>query len=153
MHLTRAADYAVRVMIHLAELPEGALINSDALARTAEVPPHFLGKVLQALARAQLVVSHRGASGGFRLGRPPSAVTILDVVEAVEGPIALNICLAGENACGRSPWCAAHDVWRQAQHALTSVLRAYSIARLAQETALLREGMASSLPPGGDPWS
>ena len=72
MQLTRAADYAVRVMIHLAKLPDGTRVNRDGLAEAADVPTHFLSKVLQILVRARLIAAHRGTSGGFSLAIPPS---------------------------------------------------------------------------------
>jgi Rrf2 family protein len=132
MQLTRAADYAVRVMIHMAGLPPGSRTSRSELANAATCPEQFLSKVLQDLTRAGLVVSHRGNTGGFELPQIQQTVSVLDVVEAVEGPIKLNICLAAERACERQDWCAAHCVWARAQEALTAVLRNTSIAELAK---------------------
>jgi Rrf2 family protein len=135
MQLTRAADYAVRVMIHLASLQPGTRVNRDALATAAEVPTHFLSKVLQSLVRARLIVAHRGTSGGFALAVPAEQVSVLRIVEAVEGPIQLNICTASGHGCIRQGWCPAHLVWLEAQAALTQVLRSASIAKLAGQPA------------------
>ncbi len=140
MQLTRAADYAVRVMIHLAVLPPGSRINRDGLAEVAEVPAHFLSKVLQILVRARLVVAHRGNSGGFALALPAEQVSVLRVVEAVEGPIALNVCSTSGSGCSRQGWCPAHLVWLEAQAALTQVLKNASIAKLAGEVRTPFEG-------------
>jgi Rrf2 family protein len=133
MQLTRAADYAVRVMIHMAGLPLGARTSRTELAAAAGCPEQFLSKVLQDLTRAGLVVSHRGNTGGFEL--PPIHVraSLLEIVEAVEGPVRLNLCLAGSEACERQAWCAAHTVWARAQEAMTNVLRTTSISDLAAE--------------------
>lgn len=138
MQLTRAADYAVRVMIHLTTLPPGTRINRDGLAAASEIPTHFLSKVLQVLVRARLIVAHRGTSGGFALALPAEHISILMVVEAVEGPIALNFCAPNGPGCSRQGWCPAHFVWQEAQAALTQVLQNASIARLAGEAAAPR---------------
>jgi Rrf2 family protein len=136
MQLTRAADYAVRVMIHLAALPPGTRVNRDILAAASEVPTHFLSKVLQVLVRARLLVTHRGPSGGFNLAIPAEQISVLRVVEAVEGPIALNVCATNGSGCSRQSWCPAHFVWLEAQAALTQVLKNASIAKLAGEAAV-----------------
>ncbi len=140
MQLTRAADYAVRVMIHLATLPPGARVNRSRLAAVAEVPTHFLSKVLQVLARARLIAAHRGPNGGFALAVTAGQVSVLDVVEAVEGPIALNVCATNGSGCSRQGWCPAHLVWQDAQAALTQVLKNATIARLASHAPVLPRG-------------
>ena len=145
MQLTRAADYAVRVMIHLAILPAGTRVSRAALADSADVPEHFLSKVLQSLGRARLVVAHRGTNGGFALAVSPEEVSILRIVEAIEGPLQLNLCL-GRGGCTRQGWCPAHLVWAEAQAALAQVLKNATIAKLARQLA----------PPGNKvvyPWN
>ena len=138
MQLTRAADYAVRVMIHLAGLPPGSRVSRSELSAAAECPEQFLCKVLQNLTRAGLVVSRRGNTGGFELEDSRRNASILDVVEAVEGPIRLNVCLTSGHACSRQPWCPAHCVWADAQAALLGVLREASISQLAELAAVNR---------------
>jgi len=135
MQLTRAADYAVRVMIHLAGLPPETRASRAELAVAAECPEQFLSKVLQSLTRAGLVLSHRGNTGGFELPNNHRTATMLDVVEAIEGPMRLNICLTSDRACARQDWCPAHDVWVNAQAAVAAVLRGTTITELAQKAA------------------
>ncbi len=135
MQLTRAADYAVRVLIHMATLPAGTRVNRSTLATAAEIPEHFLSKVLQSLVRAQLIAAHRGNNGGFTLSAAPEDVSVLTVLEAIEGPIQLNLCLTTAG-CERQGWCTAHPVWAEAQSALTKVLSNASIATLAQASSL-----------------
>jgi Rrf2 family protein len=135
MQLTRAADYAVRVMIHLAGLPPGSRVSRGELAVAAECPEQFLSKVLQSLTRSGLIVSHRGNTGGFELPPESPAVTVLDVVEAIEGPIRLNLCLTSDHACNRQAACPAHSVWLEAQTALADVLGRAAIAELARRAA------------------
>lgn len=135
MQLTRAADYAIRVMIHLAGLPPETRASRAELAEAAECPEQFLSKVLQSLTRAGLVLSHRGNTGGFELPNVHRAASLLEVVEAIEGPIRLNICLNSERSCARQEWCPAHDVWVNAQAAVARVLRDATISNLALEVA------------------
>ena len=135
MQLTRAADYAVRVMIHLAGLPPETRASRAELAVAAECPEQFLSKVLQSLTRAGLVLSHRGNTGGFELPNMHRQATMLDVVEAIEGPMRLNMCLNADRACARQEWCPAHEVWVNAQAAVAQVLRSTSITELARKAA------------------
>jgi Rrf2 family protein len=131
-------------MVHLAGLPAGSRPNRAELAAAAECPEQFLSKVLQNLTRAGLITSHRGNTGGFELARSRRTASILEVVEAVEGPIRLNLCLTSTHACERQSWCLAHPVWAEAQQAMVDVLQKATIGDLAQEAAARRE--ASLLP-------
>jgi Rrf2 family protein len=137
MQLTRAADYAVRVMIHLAGLPPETRASRGDLAQAAECPEQFLSKVLQSLTHAGLVVSHRGNTGGFTLSPAHRNASMLEIIEAVEGPVRLNLCLTGPQACERQNCCPAHAVWAEAQTAMTQVLQKATIGRLAEEAALM----------------
>lgn len=139
MQLTRAADYAVRAMIHLATLPTGSRVNIGELARASDAPTHFMSKVLQQLVHGGLVGSRRGENGGFELALPPEQISMLQVVEAIEGRLALNSCLTSDTACQRSEWCAAHKVWADAQSAMIQVLASASMAQLARDSAANRE--------------
>jgi Rrf2 family protein len=146
MQLTRAADYAVRVMIHLAGLPPETRASRTELAVAAECPEQFLSKVLQSLTRAGLVLSHRGNTGGFELPNIHRTATLLEVVEAIEGPIRLNICLASDRSCARQGWCPAHDVWVNAQQAVADTLRGASINTLAQRAAERKKSLLVAAP-------
>jgi Rrf2 family protein len=152
MQLTRAADYAVRVMIHLASQPEGAVVSKNYLAKTAEAPESFLSKILQTLARSGLIQARRGVEGGFVLLPRGAQASLLEVVEAMDGPIALNVCVTSGTACHRHAECPAHGVWLRAQEAMLSVLREAKIAEMvpAQESSHLLSvgevGNAESVP-------
>jgi Rrf2 family protein len=137
MQLTRAADYAVRVMVHLASQPEGCVVSKAVLARSAEAPESFLAKILQSLSRAGLIQTRRGVEGGFVLLPRGAQASLLDVVEAINGPVALNVCLAQQSGCSRSTHCAAHTVWVEAQAAMVAVLRSARIADLVSHDTLL----------------
>lgn len=134
MQLTRAADYGIRVMIHLAGQPSEGRISLPELAAVSATPESFLSKVLQALTHAGLLVSQRGQTGGFEISPRGRSSSMRDVIEAVDGPIHLNLCLTSGKSCPRHSWCPAHPVWAQAQQALLGVLERALIADLARGT-------------------
>jgi Rrf2 family protein len=117
-------------MIHLAGQPEGTVVSRSLLAEAAEAPESFLSKILQALARAGLIQARRGVGGGFSLSAPGARASLLEVVESIDGPIALNACLTSGGSCHRSAGCAAHQAWLRAQSAMLSVLRQAKIAEM-----------------------
>lgn len=131
MQITRGSDYAVRVMIHLASLPPRSTVRQSQLSKASDVSGHFLSKVLQQLVRARLIRSQRGSGGGYGLAVPASSISLLDVVQAMEGPVRLNQCIEEGPACERKSWCAAHQVWAEAQAAIVSVLGRATMASLA----------------------
>ncbi len=135
MQLTRAADYGVRVMIHLATLPSHQRARLPDLARATGAPESFLSKVLQALCRAGFIVSQRGQTGGFEILPAGRMTSISSVIEAVDGPICLNICLDRGASCKRSAFCPAHPVWTRAQEAMMAVLNEASVDELAAGAA------------------
>ncbi len=139
MQVTRATDYAIRVTIQLATTPTATRIHGPALARAIDGPESFVSKVLQQLVQAGLVTSQRGTRGGFQLARPAANISLLEVVEAVEGPTQLNVCVPMGQNCDRKEWCAAHPVFVEAQAALVNVLSKASIAQLAGDSG---SGMA-----------
>ncbi len=122
MRLTMGSDYAIRGMIYLAKQPRGKICLVGAVAEAQSVPESYLAKIFQDLARSGLVVSHRGAKGGFALAREPNNITLRQVIEAIEGPIALSPCLDERVGCELSETCEAHLVMAEAQLRLLQVL-------------------------------
>ncbi len=134
MQLTRAADYAVRVMIHLATLPAEKRTFLPDLAEVTSAPESFLSKVMQALAHAGLITSRRGKAGGFAILPRGREATMRSVIEAIDGPICLNVCLNGSMDCERKSWCPAHPVWARAQRAMIDVLMSVTVSAMALKT-------------------
>ena len=149
MQLTRAADYAVRVMVYLAGRSSGARVSLPELAHEAETPVSFLSKVLQALTRAGFLSSRRGQAGGFTLAPRGHMASMREVIEAVDGPIRLNVCLTSGASCHRKLWCPSHPVWARAQQAMLEVLENATIADLAARPAAARRGVAPSCTGAG----
>ncbi len=140
MQLTRAADYAVRVMIQLVAQPCDERASLSSLAQATGAPKSFLSKVLQTLARAGLISSQRGQSGGFRITPRGRQTSMRDVIEAIDGVICLNVCLMHGRSCSRKGHCPAHPVWVRAQQAMLQVLSDSSIAALAGQASPARPG-------------
>jgi Rrf2 family protein len=145
MQLTRAADYGVRVMIHLASAGENARVSLTELAHEADVSPAFLSKVLQRLVRSKLITSRRGKKGGFELLERGRDASLFEILQALDGIPELNLCLLS-GGCHRSPWCAAHAVWREAQERMRETLAAASLAQLVADTRVRQAALTVSRP-------
>ena len=132
MQLTRAADYGVRAMIQLGSENHGTRASLSELAQAAEVSPAFLSKVLQRLVKAGLIASRRGKRGGFEMLDRGREASLLEILDALDGIPALNLCLL-DGGCHRSPWCPTHLVWKEAQDRMREVLGAASLSQLVAE--------------------
>jgi len=140
LEITRATEYAVRAVLHLALAEPDRVVPRREIAERWEVPEQFLGKIAQRLARAGLTQIRQGARGGYRLLVPPGRLTLLEVVEAAEGAIVLNQCLMHGKACSRTCSCAVHRVWATARQRLRETLAGVTFAELAAEEAAARAG-------------
>lgn len=132
MVITRATEYAIRTVIFLAQQPRNEIVLKKDICRTQEVTPAFLTKILQPLIKAGIVSSQRGVGGGFLLAREAHEITLLDILQAEEGRLKLNHCLVDPDVCHRDAYCAAHEVWHEAQMEMADVLGRYSIADLVR---------------------
>jgi Rrf2 family iron-sulfur cluster assembly transcriptional regulator len=112
MQLSRKADYALRAIRHISGLPKGKLGSINSIAEAEAIPREFLAKILKDLTRAGILVSFQGVTGGYRLSKQPKEITFLDVIEAIDGPIHLNLCTEqGNCACERSSKCDMKEFW------------------------------------------
>ncbi len=127
--VTRKADFAIRGIFYLGMHP-GGKASLDEIAGAEAIPKPFLAKILQSLSKKNLIRSSKGPSGGFMLLRPLDKITLLDVIEAVEGEISLNRCLVEGSGCPKNGYCAAHTVWMECQEGLISILRGHTIRSL-----------------------
>ncbi|MDA8427998.1 MAG: Rrf2 family transcriptional regulator [Geobacteraceae bacterium] len=131
MELTRKGEYAIRGIVYLATRPDDQVCLLSDIAAAVDVPPTFLAKIFQQFSKIGLVKSYRGTGGGFILGRTADKITLLDVVEAVEGPIIPNRCVTGGDDCERSHTCKVHPVWVSVQKQVRDILAAVSLKELA----------------------
>ena len=110
MQITRQTDYATRCVLHLSRMKERVLVVDD-IARVMDIPKSFLAKILQRLTKAGIVKSSRGIKGGFQLAKKPGQISLLDVIEAIQGPAGMNRCAINKFTCKFSNTCTVHPIW------------------------------------------
>jgi Rrf2 family iron-sulfur cluster assembly transcriptional regulator len=130
MRLTRGSDYGLRGMLYMARQPLGQVCLVSQVAAAENLPESYLAKIFQDLARNRLLMSHRGAKGGFSLVSDPQEISLLQVIEAVEGPIAIAPCLDVREGCERIDLCEIYDALDLAQTQMVSILQQTSLADL-----------------------
>ena len=131
MQISRRTDYGFRVILHLAALPADQRASTQDIAAQQHIPGPFLAKIVSQLSIAGLVTTHRGAAGGVALAIPPEEINLLQVIEALDGPLILNRCLIQPESCPRNEKCPVHDVLALAQQQLASLLSVTTFDDLA----------------------
>jgi Rrf2 family protein len=124
MQITRQADYAIRAVRYLAKQGSDQRVATSTVAREMQIPASFLAKIISQLSIAGLLHTSRGARGGVSLARDPKEISVLDVVEAIDGPILLNECVGDKKPCNFESDCLVHPIWQEVQESLVSRLRA-----------------------------
>jgi len=132
MRLTHLADYAVVLMTAAARYPAGARLSATELSADTGVPLPTAQKLMGQLATSGLLTSARGASGGFALAKAPSEITLADIVEAVEGPIAMTVCSEGRTDCALDAHCRVKPHMGVVGNAVRGALGAVSLTELAR---------------------
>lgn len=122
MQITRQADYATRAILYLARSGKGERITTSQVAKEQKIPSSFLAKIISQLAIAGLLNTARGTHGGITLGRDPENITLLEVVEAIDGPIQLNMCVGRDGVCPFEENCPIQRIWCDAQNELVTKL-------------------------------
>jgi Rrf2 family protein len=130
MQIPRKIEYALRAMIYLADHPAGVARGTE-IATREQIPKYYLEKVIRDLMRRGLVHARRGPGGGYQLARKADTVTFRDIIEAVEGPITLNVCTDGSSSCALQPTCRMYRVWEKGQRVLLEVFSDTSLAEIA----------------------
>ncbi|MBK7897049.1 MAG: Rrf2 family transcriptional regulator [Candidatus Promineifilaceae bacterium] len=143
--ISRRVDYAVRIMIELGMQPEGAYLSARRVSSRTAVPKAFLHKITADLVRAGLILTQTGPSGGLALQKPSNQINLLDVVEAIEGPVCLNICLTRPQECNRDRFCPGHEVWGRLQMMVVAELRNSVLADLVLEARRLQKNPRTAL--------
>jgi Rrf2 family protein len=133
MQITRQADYAVRAVLYLSGLDNGRRAPTSEIALKQHIPPSFLAKIVSQLSIAGIVQTSRGARGGVSLARAADEISLLEVVEAIDGPIMLNECVIDANACVFGNNCPVQDVWCNAQENLVKTLSGTTFATLTPQ--------------------
>ncbi|MBM3151662.1 MAG: Rrf2 family transcriptional regulator [Chloroflexi bacterium] len=123
MQITRQADYAVRAVLYLTRLGPNQRAATSHVAQEQHIPPSFLAKIISQLSIAGLLHTSRGARGGVALARDPAEISLLDVVEAIDGPIRLNECVGEDSTCTFGDNCPLNPLWCSAQEELVTRLK------------------------------
>ena len=131
LELTKRGDYAVRAMLALARGAGNGLLSARRISDAMDIPVRFLPQVLGDLQRAGLVEAAAGRSGGYRLARPSEQISLLDVIEAVEGDSRRRTCVLRGGPCGVDGTCDVHDIFFEGQEALRSTFARSTLAELA----------------------
>lgn len=130
MQITRETDYAMRCVLYLSGRQD-KIVMVDEISREMALPKSFLSKLLQKLVKSGIVKSFRGVKGGFQLNRSPKDINLLDVIESIEGVIALNACAVDSNVCGFSGTCGVHRIWVTLRGQINELLRGHNFADIA----------------------
>jgi Rrf2 family protein len=142
--VNRRTDYAIRLMVRLAD--GGNTIKASELGERTGVPVAFIHKIIQDLVRVGLVWTTAGPEGGATLARPAASITLLDIVESMEGPLQMNLCLLGPSSCDLADTCSVHPIWERVQLLVRQQLASSNLATLAREEQVLISAKTSPLP-------
>lgn len=137
IRLTRQADYGILLLVHIAGEPMGSVHAAPDLAATTGVPVPMVSKILKTLARSGLLVSHRGPRGGYGLARRSSEISLADIVQALDGPIAMTACTGHEPDCDLESRCRVHPHWQRLNKLVIDALTRTSLTDMVEPAARL----------------
>jgi FeS assembly SUF system regulator len=150
IRMTKLADYGIVLLTHMAMEAPGTLHTAQDLASKSRVPVPTASKLLKSLARAGLVISHRGRNGGYGLSRDAEAISVAQIIAAIEGPIGLTECGTGtEGACDMESFCAARGRWAPINQAIERALSEVPLSAMRPQPAerLVRLDVGSEVAP------
>lgn len=127
MIYSQSAKYAIRALVYLGKVPQGKYYTAKKIGSHEDIPEQFLGKICQELSRHNLLKSRRGRGGGFQLNKRPSEITLLEVVEVVDGPDPLGQCMFGFGQCDSENPCPLHERWEPIRRRIRQFLKENTI--------------------------
>ena len=132
MKISRKADYALRAVLYISKQPTDKRNSINAIAESESIPRDFLAKILKELTRAEILKSYQGVHGGYQLARTPNQVSVLDVIESMDGPLGINLCVRGEDGCDceKSDRCSMYPFWDKLQKQLKAILKSETLVKL-----------------------
>lgn len=142
MIYSRSAEYAIRAFVYLAEVPEGKYAMVKNIAEESEIPTHFLAKILQQLARKGFLRSSKGPTGGFTLRRPAADISLLEIVDSIDGLSEYQRCPSGLADCNDEAPCGMHESWKGLRSSIMDYLEGTTIADVAAALRQKREALA-----------
>ena len=129
MKLSRKSDYALRAVMHFAGLPKEQLASIGEVAEAQNIPREFLAKILKDLTWAGILVSYQGVTGGYKLAKAAKDISFLDVIEAMDGPVYLNLCIEDEHCCEQYSTCKMKEFWVREQNHFVANLKKANFAK------------------------
>ena len=135
MQISRKSDYALRAMIYVAAWEDDKICSINEISEAEQVPREYLAKILKELSLQGFLHSYKGINGGYRLARPRKDVTFLNIIEAMQGKVAINQCIrhSDRGGCSRELGCAMHDFWQTEQEKVTKALASIGLADMDYE--------------------
>lgn len=141
MIYSRSAEYAIRAFVFLAEVPPGKFAMVKQIAVQSDIPSHFLAKILQQLARQGFLRSSKGPTGGFALRYPAGEITLLQIVESIDGLADYQRCIGGMTECNDQMRCGMHDSWKALRSRIIEYLEGTTVEDLANALELKRRAL------------
>jgi Rrf2 family protein len=132
MQILSVTEGGIRTVLYLTLSGDARWVPSEEICRTQEIAPTFLAKITRPLLKRGILSAVRGVGGGFRLGRPPDTISMLEVIEALQGPLHFNECLIRPGTCERDSDCPVHPVWKQIKDGTERILAMWTFADLAR---------------------
>ena len=134
MKISRKSDYALRAIVHIATHVEKDRCSINTIAESERIPRDFLAKILKELAHTEILKSYQGVHGGYQLARSAAKISVLDVIEAMDGPLGLNLCVQGEHGCDceEKDKCPMYPFWVKAQKQVRSLLKNQTMAKFTK---------------------
>jgi len=133
MIYTKTGEYAIRAILFLARQPKDSLIMSSEIAKSEEIPSHYLAKILQRMAKFGYVDSFKGRGGGFKISDLALNSSILEIVERVEGPIINLKCVTGLKECSDEFPCPLHEEWAELRNRIYNLISSKSVSEVAEK--------------------
>ena len=127
MLLTKKTEYAVRCMVYMA-LQKDKIVNNKEIASAMNIPEYFLSKVLHSLIQKGIVISSRGKNGGYTLANTPDEISLLEIIEAIQGPLKFFECFLHEKNCESKRECTINRIWTRINTSLEQELEGVKIA-------------------------
>ena len=140
MLILSLTEGGIRTVLYLALSGQGRWVSGEEICRTQEIAPTFLAKITRPLLKRGILSAVRGVGGGFRLGRPPDAISLLEVIETLQGPLHFNECLIEPGICTRHSHCPIHPVWRQIKEGTERILAMWTFSDLASQARSQQAG-------------
>ena len=133
MQILSLTEGGIRTVLYLSLAEEDRWVPSEEICRTQEISPTYLAKITRPLLKRGILSAARGVGGGLRLGRPPDTISMLEVIETLQGPLNFNKCLIGPGTCKRDSHCPVHPVWKQIKEGTERILALWTFSDLARQ--------------------